>query len=154
MRSAHFVAFALGGVLTLPACVTTTTTSSTWTDPNAQGWVRNGRVESIREIIQRQEGDPAAGAVAGAIVGGVVGGVLGGHPGPWGYHTSAAGTLVGAVGGAMVGAAASQGSREDRIYEVWVRFEDGGTEAFAYRGYSPFAVGEPVHLTPQGLTRW
>ncbi len=129
----------------LGACVATTTSSRTWGGPDA-GWARYGHVESIRETVRRQQGDPAAGAVAGAIIGGFLGSAMTGNGNP-------AGTVAGAVGGAMVGAAASQGSAEDRLYEVYVRFDDGALESFAYQGALPFAVGDRVALTQQGLAR-
>jgi outer membrane lipoprotein SlyB len=149
---------ALLPALLVSACVTTTTTSRTWGDPAGTGWARAGRVEAIRETIHRRQGDPAAGAVAGAVIGGLLGSAIGGHAGydRWGnryYHGSGAGALAGAVGGAMVGAAVSQGSGEERFYEVFVRFDDGGAETFVYQGYPPFQVGEAVMLTPQGLAR-
>ncbi len=53
----------------------------------------------------------------------------------------------------MVGAAASEGSAEARTYEVFVRFDDGGLESFAYQGALPFNVGDAVVLTQQGLAR-
>jgi outer membrane lipoprotein SlyB len=143
----------------LSACATTTSqTTTTWGEPYGGGWARRGRVEQIRETVTRQQGDPAAGAVAGAIVGGLIGSTLGGHAhvnryGRVVHHGSGAGALVGAVGGAMLGAASSQGSAEQRTYEVFVRFEDGGAETFAYQGALPFQVGDPVQLTAQGLAR-
>ncbi|BDG01168.1 hypothetical protein [Anaeromyxobacter oryzae] len=154
------LALALLPTLLLPACVSTTTTTRTWGDPYAQReeWVRYGRVEQVRETVQRQQGDPAAGAVAGAIIGGLLGAAVGGHThyDRWGYaHRSgdAGSAVVGAVGGAVVGAAASSGAAEDRFYEVFVRFEDGGTETYTYRGALPFQPGDAVTLTPRGLVR-
>jgi len=140
----------------LPACVTTTTETRTFEDPYGQPAYRYGRVERVQEVVQRQEGNPAAGAVAGAIVGGILGGALTGytHYDRWGYAHSElnpAGALVGAAGGAAVGAAASQSGPENRWYEVYVRFDDGGYETFSYRGGSPFRPGEVVALGPQGL---
>jgi outer membrane lipoprotein SlyB len=124
-----------------PACATTTGYSTTWTDPSAPdpSWSRTGRVESVREVVQRQQGNPAGGALAGALIGGF----LFGGRGPR--------ALVGAVGGAAVGAAASQGSSERISYELHVRFDDGTYGMFVYGGYPPFRPGEPVVLTPQGL---
>ena len=124
-------------VAVMPACATTTTTSSEM----GQGpeWVRYGTVTNVREVIQRREGNPAGGALAGAIIGGI----LGGGRGP--------GALFGAVGGAAVGAAASSGSSERVSYEVWVRFQDGGYQSFWYAAYPPFRPGDPVALTPHGL---
>src|ERR1035438_6995446 len=84
-----------------PACMATSTT--TWADPSAPGYrYRGGRVDSVQEIVQRIEGNPAGGALAGAVIGAL----LFGGRGP--------GALVGAAGGAAVGASASQGTSENR----------------------------------------
>ena len=151
------IAVALLPLLAL-GCVTSSTRTRSWDyQDQAAPDARYGRVESVRETVQRQEGDPAAGAVAGALVGGLLGSVLGGHThyDRYGYaHRvgSGAGAVAGAVGGAMVGAAASQSS-ESRSYEVFVRFDDGALERFVFEGALPFQVGEPVALTPEGLVR-
>jgi outer membrane lipoprotein SlyB len=127
-------------IAVVPACATEETASSNWGE--AQGppaWVRYGTVTTVREVIHRRDGDPAGGALAGAIIGSI----LGGGRGP--------GALFGAMGGAAVGAAASSGSSEQRSFEVWVRFQDGGYQAFTYPNYPPFRPGDPVALTPRGL---
>jgi len=158
MKTRTLIALLVVPALLLGGCVTTTTRTTTWGDAYSGNWARYGRVESIRETVQSQQGDPAAGAVAGAIIGGLIGSTFGAHTyvDRWGRahtHGSGAGTLVGAVGGAMVGAAASQGQGEDRTYEVFVRFDDGALESFVYRNVLPFRVGDPVALTAQGLGR-
>jgi outer membrane lipoprotein SlyB len=140
MKTSHVALFLL--VALSPACATTTTTRTVWTDPAAVGYGRTGRVDSVQEIVQRTEGNPAAGAVAGALIGGLL---FGG-----GYGPSA---VAGAVGGAAIGAAASQGASEQRTYEIVVRFDDGGYGEFVYAGYSPFRPGERVAVTPGGLAR-
>ncbi len=142
--------------LLLAGCVTTATRTTTWGDPYGGNWARYGRVESIRETVRAQHGDPASGAVAGAIIGGILGSALGSHTyvDRWGRvvtRGSGAGAVAGAVGGAMVGAAASQGQAEDRSYEVFVRFDDGALETFVYQNVLPFRVGDAVTLTAQGL---
>jgi outer membrane lipoprotein SlyB len=123
-------------------CATTTTSSRVVYDPNAPGYgPRTGTVESVQEVVQRVQGNPVGGALAGGLIGGLL------------FHGRGPATVVGAAGGAAVGAAASQGSAERRTYQVVVRFDDGAYGMFAYGGYSPFAPGEPVVLTPQGLAR-
>jgi outer membrane lipoprotein SlyB len=123
-------------------CATTTTSSTTWVDPAAGGnWARPGRVESVQEIVERVEGNPAGGAVAGALIGGFLFG---------GRGRSA---LFGAASGALVGAAASRGSAETRTYQVLVHFDDGTYGMFVYRQFSPFRPGDVVVLTPRGLAR-
>ncbi len=139
MKALRF--FSLGVLLALgPGCVTTRTTSTTWSEPQ-QNWARYGHVTWIREYVQQQQGNPAGGAVAGAIIGSI----LGGGRGP--------GAVVGAVGGAAVGAAVSQGGSERRFYDVCVQFQDGSWQIFRYQGYPPFQPGENVVQTPQGLYR-
>jgi len=55
------------------SCATTSTTSTTWVDPGPGGnWARPGRVESVQEVVQRVEGNPAGGAIAGALIGGLL----------------------------------------------------------------------------------
>jgi outer membrane lipoprotein SlyB len=120
-----------------PSCVTTSTRSTVWTAQEA--WVRPGRVQSIREVVTRRDGNPVGGALAGAVIGGLIGG-------------HGASGLIGAAGGAAVGAAVSQGGEETRRYEVLVRFDDGGYQTFIYGGYSPFQPGQPVLLRPDGLS--
>jgi outer membrane lipoprotein SlyB len=155
MRTRHLLVYALVPVLVLSGCVSTTTMTRTWGDPYPYGepWARTGRVSSIRETVHRSRGNPAAGAVAGAAIGGILGSMLGARGHHRHYHPSAAGAVVGAAGGAMVGAVVSQGSSEERTYEVFVRFDDGGYETFVYSGHAPFRVGDAVQLTPSGLMR-
>jgi outer membrane lipoprotein SlyB len=133
-------ALSILAVVVASSCATTDTTATTWVDPSTAA-TRAGHVESVQEIIQRTQGNPAGGALAGALIGGFLFG-----RGP--------ARLIGAAGGAAVGAAASQGSAETRTYHVLVRFDDGQYGMFAYRDFAPFRPGERVLLTPQGLARY
>jgi outer membrane lipoprotein SlyB len=119
-------------------CATTSTYSTESTDEYSP---REGRVESVRQIVHRVEGNPAGGAAAGALIGAV----LFGGRGPR--------TLFGAAAGAATGAALSQGSYETRDYEVVVRFDNGARGVFTYRDYSPFAPGDRIALGPDGPRR-
>jgi outer membrane lipoprotein SlyB len=159
MTTRKLTALLVVPAILLGGCVATTSRTTTWGgDPYGGNWARYGRVESIRETVRTQQGDPAAGAVAGAIIGGLIGSTFGGHThvDRWGRahtHGSGVGAVAGAVGGAMVGAAASQGGAEDRLYEVFVRFDDGALERYVYQNVLPFRPNDPVVLTSQGLSR-
>ena len=131
-----FTLMLLFTVLPVSACVTTSTTSTTW--PAQAEWSRPGYVEWVREVVRREEGNPAGGALAGALIGGLLGG-----DGP--------SAVIGAIGGAAIGAAASQGGAESRTYEIMVRFDDGGQQLFAYPDHAPFRPGQPVVMDPRGL---
>ena len=61
--------------------------------------------------------------------------------------------MFGAAVGAATGAALSQGSSEQRAYEVRVRFDDGMIGVFTYADFSPFRPGDDVVLTTGGLAR-
>jgi len=145
--------------LLLSGCVTRTAII-TWAVPypGPDDRRRHGHVESISETVWREEGNPAAGALAGAVIGGLLGSMVGGSShydrrGNSCWHPSGAGAAVGAASGAVLGAAASKGSAEDRSYDVYVRFDDGGYQTFQFHGLAPFQVGEAVSLRALGLER-
>lgn len=143
MKIARLAVLAVLPAALLSGCVATTYQTRTWSsDPYGQEWARYGRVESIRETVRTQEGNPGAGAAVGAVIGGLLFG--GNNP---------AQTIFGMGAGAMVGAAASSGSAQDRLYEVFVRFDDGSLERYVYQNVLPFRVGDRVALTGQGLSR-
>ncbi|MGD1149428.1 MAG: glycine zipper domain-containing protein [Thermoanaerobaculaceae bacterium] len=137
-----FLAFLAGSVLLSQACVMTTTRTVYSEAPVGPQATRQGRVEWIRQTVTETQGNPAAGAAAGAVVGGLLGGLITGR----GF-----GALVGATTGAAVGAQASQVQGQDVTYDVVVRFNNGETRIFRYRGYPPFQPGQGVSLTQRGL---
>jgi outer membrane lipoprotein SlyB len=141
MRFVRSCAAALVAASTLAlGCATTTTYSTEQTMPDEYA-PRTGIVESVRQVVRRVQGNPAAGAAAGALVGAV----LFGGRGPR--------TLFGAAAGAATGAALSQGSYETRAFEIVIRFDNGTRGVFTYRDYSPFAPGDRIELTDRGPRR-
>jgi len=138
-RSFSHIVLAALAVTSSIGCATTETVSTTWVATG--NWTRPGSVESIREIEQRIEGDPAGGALLGALIGGVL------------FHGRHGASLFGAATGAAIGAAASSGHSETRSFQVLVRFDDGEYGMFVFGGFSPFVPGDPVVLTPRGLLR-
>jgi outer membrane lipoprotein SlyB len=122
-------------------CATTSTSDTTYSAAPDIEVGMTGRVVTVREVVNRTEGNPGAGAVAGALIGGVL------------FHGSAASTLFGATAGAATGAIVSSGRSERRAYEVRVQFADGSEGVFTYADYSPLAPGDRVQLLDNGLVR-
>jgi len=106
--------------------------------PRPAGYAEYGVVRAI-EVVPLASRPSGAGAVLGAIVGGVVGNQFGSGGG------RAATTLGGAAAGALAGNAIEQhGKREDEVYRVSVRFEDGSTRDFDYQQIGDLRVGDRV----------
>lgn len=99
-----------------------------------------GRVDNIGyvQISQRPSG---AGAVLGAVIGGVVGNRFGGGSG------RALATGVGVVGGAIAGnAIEGRQRRDDELYRVQVRFDNGSVREFDFERIDDLRVGDRVKL--------
>lgn len=98
-----------------------------------------GRVREI-DIVHTSRRTSGAGAVIGAILGGVVGNQFGGGSG------RGAATVVGAVGGAVAGNAVEnrRNRRDDEVYRVSVRFEDGSIREFDFYQIDDLRVGDRV----------
>jgi outer membrane lipoprotein SlyB len=80
-----------------------------------------------------------AGAVLGAVLGAVVGHQVGGGMG------RAVATGVGAVGGAVAGNAIEQRTRrDDEVFRVGVRFDDGSYREFDFQQIADLQVGDRV----------
>ncbi len=119
--------------LVATACKTTETRTTMYESYGAPE--RLGTVAWIKETEKDEKGNPVGGAALGAVIGGVAGYAMGGSP---------VGAVVGAVGGGTAGALLSQGSGEKRWFDVNVRFDEGGEQAFRFENTAPFVVGERV----------
>jgi outer membrane lipoprotein SlyB len=94
-----------------------------------------GTVESVTPVTRNGEGTGL-----GAIAGGVIGGVLGNQIGKGSGRT--AGTVVGAVGGGVAGHHIERRMRQETIYSVVVRMDDGSTRTLQQK--SAPAAGSKV----------
>jgi len=106
-----------------------------------------GRVENIGyvQVSQRPSG---AGAVLGAVIGGVVGNRFGEGSG------RALATGVGVVGGAVVGnAIEGRQRRDDEVYRVQVRFDNGGVRDFDFQRIDDLRIGDRVKFEGGQLHR-
>jgi outer membrane lipoprotein SlyB len=131
---ALFAAAALAG-----GCYEQHTSVRTATAPSAgptYAGRSTGRVVQVQEVRRETRGQPVAGAAAGALLGGLI------------FRSAGA-----AVVGGGIGAIASSGGSSRTVYEVTVQFDNGERGVFDFKDWSPFAPGDPVVLTPSGLTR-
>ena len=97
-----------------------------------------GRVENIG-YVQTDRRPSGAGAVLGAVIGGVVGNQFGGGIG------RAAATGAGVVGGAIAGnAIEGRQRRDDEVYRVQVRFDNGSVRDFDFQRIDDLRVGDRV----------
>jgi outer membrane lipoprotein SlyB len=106
-----------------------------------------GRVENIGyvQISQRPSG---AGAVLGAVIGGVVGNRFGAGSG------RALATGVGVVGGAIAGnAIEGRQRRDDEVYRVQVRFDNGSMRDFDFQRIDDLRPGDRVKFEGGQLHR-
>lgn len=103
-------------------------------------YAEQGRVRSI-EVIPVASRSSGGGAVLGAIIGGVIGHQIGGGTG------KALATGAGAVGGAVAGNAIEMhNKRDDEIFRVSVRFEDGSVRSYDFQRIDDLRVGDRVKL--------
>lgn len=106
-----------------------------------------GRVENIG-YIQTASRPSGAGAVLGAVVGAVVGHQFGSGGG------KALATGAGAIGGAVAGnAIEGRQRRDDEVYRVTVRFDNGSVRDFDFQRIDDLRTGDRVKFEGGQLHR-
>ena len=113
----------------------------------ASRYAEYGRVENIgyTQTSQRPSG---AGAVLGAVIGGVIGNQIGGGTG------RALATGAGVIGGAVAGnAIEGRTRRDDEVYRVTVRFDDGSMRDFDFQRVDDLRRGDRVKFEDGQLHR-
>lgn len=106
-----------------------------------------GRVENIG-FLQTAQRPSGAGAVLGAVIGGVVGNRFGGGAG------RALATGAGVIGGAVAGnAIESRQRRDDEVYRVQVRFDNGSLRDFDFQRIDDLRAGDRVKFEAGQLHR-
>jgi outer membrane lipoprotein SlyB len=97
-----------------------------------------GTVRGI-DVIPTQARTSGGGAVLGAVLGAVVGNQIGSGSG------RAAATVAGAVGGGVAGNAIEKRTRrDDEVFRVSVRFDDGSYREFDFQRVDDLRVGDRV----------
>ncbi|MCE9660719.1 MAG: hypothetical protein K8R60_19490 [Burkholderiales bacterium] len=114
---------------------------------SSPGYVESGRVSSI-EVIPVASRPSGAGAIIGAVIGGVVGNQFGSGSG------KAAMTGVGIVGGAVAGnAVEGRNKKDDEVYRVWVRLDNGAMRSMDFNRIDDLRVGDRVRFDNGQLYR-
>ncbi|HEY9063688.1 MAG TPA: glycine zipper 2TM domain-containing protein [Burkholderiaceae bacterium] len=104
----------------------------------ANQYAQYGQVTRI-DTVSTASRPSGAGAVLGAVLGAVVGHQVGAGTG------RAVATGVGAVGGAVAGNAIEQRTRrDDEVFRVGVRFDDGSYREFDFQRIADLQVGDRV----------
>lgn len=97
-----------------------------------------GRVRDI-EVVSVQGRTSGGGAVLGAVLGAVVGNQIGAGTG------RVAATGVGAVAGGVVGNQIERHNRrDDEVYRVSVRFDNGSVQSYDFQRIDDLRVGDRV----------
>ena len=106
-----------------------------------------GVVRNI-EIIATASRNRAGGAVLGAVIGAVIGNQIGAGGG------RALATGAGAIGGAVVGnAIENRNRRDDEVYRVSVRFDNGSVRDFDFQRIDDLRTGDRVKFEGGQLHR-
>jgi outer membrane lipoprotein SlyB len=104
----------------------------------ASAHAQYGRVRDI-EVVPVSSHTSGGGAVLGAVLGAVVGNQIGSGTG------RVAATGVGAVAGGVVGNQIERRNRrDDEIYRVSVRFDNGSVESYDFQRVDDLRVGDRV----------
>lgn len=112
------------------------------TIPSTFGYVSN--IETVPVETRQGRG----GAVLGAVLGAVVGSQIGDGNG------QKAAIAVGAVGGAVAGnAIQNRNRRDDEVYRVHVRFDDGHVATYDFQRVDALRVGDRVKYEGGQLIR-
>lgn len=105
---------------------------------------RPATVESIRQVVEKKEGNSPWGMLAGGLIGGGLGSLVGGGNG----RTAA--TIVGALGGGYVGHKV-ENSQTQVVYEIGVKYDNGTWGTIRQTASPPFRIGDRVLVTDRGL---
>jgi outer membrane lipoprotein SlyB len=133
------------GSTSTPRPVSSAGASTVSSAPAVSGY---GVVQSV-DVINRQDAGIGLGAVAGAVVGGVVGNQVGKGRG----NTVA--TVAGAAGGAYAGhQMQKQARRDDQVYRVTVRMDDGSLQAYTQETFPTVGAGDRVRISGGVIERY
>ena len=108
------------------------------TYPQPPNYAEFGVVRTI-DVMPMASRTTGGGAVLGAVIGGVLGNQIGSGSG------RAAATVAGAVAGGVAGNAIERRTRrDDEVFHVGVRFDDGSFREFDFQRIDDLQIGDRV----------
>ena len=151
LRNPLLSAAAVGALALMSACSSTPVyTDRVVEAPMASAPVYGeyGQVTSI-EVVPVASRPSCAGAILGAVIGGVVGNQFGSGTG------RALATGAGIVGGAAAGnSVENRNKRDDEVYRVWVRLDNGVMRSLDFHRVDDLRVGDRVRYEGGQLYRY
>ena len=151
LRHPLLSAAAVGALALVSACSTTTSHRDRVPEApmaSAPVYGEYGQVTSI-EVVPVASRPSGAGAILGAVIGGVVGNQFGSGTG------KVLATGAGIVGGAVAGnAVENRNKRDDEIYRVWVRLDNGVMRSLDFHRIDDLRVGDRVRYDGGQLYRY
>ena len=114
---------------------------------NSSAYVEYGQVTSI-EVIPVAARTSGAGAVIGAVIGGVIGNQFGSGSGR--AVATGAGIVCGAVAGNAV---ENRNKRDDEVYRVTIRLDNGGQRTMDFHRIDDLRVGDRIRFDNGQLYR-
>jgi outer membrane lipoprotein SlyB len=107
-------------------------------DPQSAAYAEYGSVRTI-DVMPLSSRTTGGGAILGAVIGAAIGNQFGAGTG------RAAATIGGAVAGGVAGNAIEHRTRrEDEVFRVGVRFDDGSFREFDFQRVDELQVGDRV----------
>ena len=116
--------------------------------PAAAAYTQYGYVRNIETVSVASHPNNRGGVVLGAVLGAVVGNQIGDGNG------QKAAIAVGAVGGALIGnEVQNRNRREDEVFRVTVRFDDGREASYDYQRVDALRSGDRIKVEGGQLYR-
>ncbi len=145
-----FTVGAISALALVTACSSAPPRNDRIVDPayvSSPAYGQSGQVTSI-EVLAMATRPSGAGAIIGAVIGGVVGNQFGSGTG------RALATGAGVVGGAVAGnAIENRNKRDDEVYRVGIRLDNGGQRYMDFHRVDDLRVGDRIRLENGQLYR-
>lgn len=137
--------FATAAAVFLAGCASQSGSAYSRNETLKEMSVRQGVIESVRQV-SIEGTQTGAGTIAGGAIGGIAGSNVGKGKG------STVGAILGVVGGAVAGSLIEGASTKKNGVEITVKLDNGSLVAITQEGDEPYRPGERVRILSDGRT--